>query len=210
MDSATPRPSEPGPPRTQHAAYRPSGPAPAGLQTDLQDLLLAQATEPGHPLTLAFAGVIGRAHRAGQRPLIRGLAQDDFQRLLDRFFPGVRLDNGGTSDAPATVEEFEDLRDLLLEYRQEPSETLAWLAQAVASAAMRDNHLWQDMGLPNRALLSHLLLTYFPDLAGRNVGDMKWKKFFYRQLCERAQVPICKSPNCADCVDYQVCFGHDH
>jgi nitrogen fixation protein NifQ len=47
----------------------------------------------------------------------------------------------------------------------------------------------------------------FPALAARNVGDMKWKKFFYRQLCEHAAVPICKSPNCADCVDYRACFG---
>ena len=74
---------------------------------------------------------------------------------------------------------------------------------------MRDNHLWQDMGLPNRALLSRLMAHNFPALAARNVGDMKWKKFFYRQLCEQANVPICKSPNCADCVDYRVCFGHE-
>ena len=184
---------------------RPAAPAPA----DLRDLLLRHAADPGHPLTLAFAGVIARAHCAGQHPLIRGLAEDDFQRLLGRFFPGVRLDNGATADPPAALDELADLRDLLLEYRREPSATLAWLSQAVASAAMRDNHLWQDMGLPNRALLSQLLLTYFPALAARNVGDMKWKKFFYRQLCERAEVPICKSPHCADCVDYQVCFGHD-
>lgn len=97
--------------------------------------------------------------------------------------------------------------ELLLEARREPSETLAWLSHAVASAAMRDNHLWQDMGLPNRALLSRLMAECFPELAARNVGDMKWKKFFYRQLCEREQVPICKSPNCADCIDYKVCFG---
>ena len=36
---------------------------------------------------------------------------------------------------------------------------------------------------------------------------MKWKKFFYRQLCERSGMLICKSPRCADCVDYRICFG---
>jgi nitrogen fixation protein NifQ len=36
---------------------------------------------------------------------------------------------------------------------------------------------------------------------------MKWKKFFYRQLCERAGVPICKSPHCAECCDRALCFG---
>jgi nitrogen fixation protein NifQ len=72
---------------------------------------------------------------------------------------------------------------------------------------MGENHLWQDMGLPSRKVLSQLMTTYFPALAAKNTGDMKWKKFFYRQLCERANVPICKSPHCADCCDYPVCFG---
>jgi nitrogen fixation protein NifQ len=52
-----------------------------------------------------------------------------------------------------------------------------------------------------------LLNENFPGLAAKNVGDMKWKKFFYRQLCERAEIPICKSPNCAICTDYDVCFA---
>jgi NifQ len=37
------------------------------------------------------------------------------------------------------------------------------------------------------------LQTHFPTLAAKTIGDMKWKKFFYRQLCERAGIPICKS-----------------
>jgi nitrogen fixation protein NifQ len=98
---------------------------------------------------------------------------------------------------------------LLMEYRAAPTEELEWLCHAVATAAMRNNHLWQDMGLPSRNVLSRLMLENFPALAARNVGDMKWKKFFYRQLCERAGVPVCKSPNCADCVDYAICFGRE-
>jgi len=171
--------------------------------------LLSVARDPTDPLTLAFAGVIGRALAAGQCPLIRGLPESEFRRLLDTYFPATELTNGDPGGDPAALDELQDLLDLLLEFRREPSETLAWLSHAIASAAMRDNHLWQDMGLPNRPLLTRLMMENFPDLAKRNVGDMKWKKFFYRQLCERAEVPICKSPNCADCVDYQVCFGHD-
>jgi len=170
--------------------------------------LLAWARDPDGPLTLAFAGVIGRAQDAGQQPLIRGLAEADFQRLLAEVFPGATLHNGNPPADPAPPDELDDLLELLLEFRAEPSETLTWLSQAIASAAMRNNHLWQDMGLPNRPLLSRLMATCFPALAARNVGDMKWKKFFYRQLCERAEVPICKSPNCADCVDVALCFGH--
>jgi nitrogen fixation protein NifQ len=36
---------------------------------------------------------------------------------------------------------------------------------------------------------------------------MKWKKFFYRQLCLREEILICKSPTCADCCDQAKCFG---
>lgn len=56
-------------------------------------------------------------------------------------------------------------------------------------------------------MLSCLLRENFPTLAALNTRDMKWKKFFYRQLCERAGVMICKSPNCAECCDFRACFG---
>lgn len=48
----------------------------------------------------------------------------------------------------------------------------------------------QDMGLPSRKVLSQPMTERLWGLAARNLGDMKWKKFFYRQLCERAGVPI--------------------
>lgn len=110
---------------------------------------------------------------------------------------------------PSTAcdDEFEDLLELLLEYRAVPDEASARIAHWIASAAMGENHLWQDMGLPNREALSELLRTHFPRLAAKNVGNMKWKKFFYRELCERAEVLICKSPHCAECSDYALCFG---
>jgi nitrogen fixation protein NifQ len=169
--------------------------------------LMARARDPDDELTRAFAGVIGCALQAGQSPLIRGLPQNDFQRLLDAYFPGAVLANGDLTGDTAPWGELDDLLQLLMEFRREPSEALTWLSHAVASAALRDNHLWEDMGLPNRPFLSRLMTRDYPELAARNAGDMKWKKFFYRQLCERAEVPICKSPNCADCVDYPVCFG---
>lgn len=175
---------------------------------DAYAALLARAPDATGTLSVAFAGVIAAAHATRQRPLIRGLSDAEFQCLLARYFPGAVLDNGA-ADCPSSVvdEEAGDLFALLFAYRRDQCPETAWLARAIASAAMRDNHLWQDMGLPNRAFLSALMREYFPGLSARNVGDMKWKKFFYRQLCERAGVPICKSPNCAECVDFSVCFG---
>lgn len=168
--------------------------------------LAGHARRPDELATLAFAGVIAESIRHERLPRIRGLSEDCFRRLLREHFADFDCANGepGTTN---DYDEFDDLVELLLEHRAAGSEQETWLAYAIATAAMGENHLWQDMGLPSRAVLSRLMTTHFPTLADRNVGDMKWKKFFYRQLCERAGILICKSPHCAECCDYRVCFG---
>lgn len=104
-------------------------------------------------------------------------------------------------------DEYDDLLALLLDHRCDDSVVTRDLAVFIANACMGENHLWQDMGLRNRTALSDLMRTRFPALYARNSGDMKWKKFFYKQLCERADIFICKSPSCGECVDYDKCFG---
>jgi len=169
------------------------------------------ARNPTHLPTQAFAGVINEALLLQRQPLIRGLPEDRFQWLLNLYFPGLLLTNGETSPGLDDThgDEFSDLARLLLVFRAEAGEPSMWLCYAIASAAMGENHLWQDMGLPNRRILSDFLQRYFPTLAAKNTRDMKWKKFFYRQLCEQALLPICKAPHCADCYDYSVCFGSE-
>ncbi|HEX9173204.1 MAG TPA: nitrogen fixation protein NifQ, partial [Telluria sp.] len=82
-----------------------------------------------------------------------------------------------------------------------------WLAYAIASGCMGGNHLYEDMGLPNRQALSDLLNRHFTALFVKNAGNMKWKKFFYKQLCDRARVSTCKAPSCQACADLDACFG---
>jgi nitrogen fixation protein NifQ len=84
---------------------------------------------------------------------------------------------------------------------------IATMAHAVAVACLGDNHLWQDLQLASRAELSALMRLWFPALVARNQADMKWKKFLYKQLCEREEIFICKAPSCAVCTDHAVCFG---
>ena len=111
---------------------------------------LTLASHPDDPVTLAFAGVIAQSMKAQRQPLIRGLNEDGFRRLS---FPALTAGTHG--DAMET-----------------------WLAHAIATAAMCENHLWQDKGLPNRKVLAALMQKYFPSLAALNNKDMKWKKFF--------------------------------
>lgn len=144
------------------------------------------------------------AQRMGAVPLLRGVSAPSFARLAD-WLGAPGLENGVSDETP--FDEFDELLALLGEHAEPADEPAHWLAAALATAAQRDNHLWQDLGLPSRVALSDILRARFPRLAAENTGDMKWKKFFYRQLCKRAEVPICKSPHCAECCDYAVCFG---
>ncbi len=169
--------------------------------------LLFLARRPRDLDTVVLAGVIGTALEAGRKPLIRGLSEARFEKLLNEFFIGVALANGPAGESGD--DEFADLLELLLESRSEPSEPSAWLAYAVASAAMGPNHLWQDMGLPNRRQLSDFLRLRFAPLAARNTEDMRWKEFLFRQIGERTGVPRGKSPHCDDRGDCAVCFGSE-
>ncbi len=99
--------------------------------------------------------------------------------------------------------------DLLLGHRSDDSEETAWLARAVATACLGENHLWQDMGLQNRDAMSALLRRHFTALFAKNTASMKWKKFFYKQLCDRAEVQVCRAPSCSVCTDYAQCFGSE-
>jgi nitrogen fixation protein NifQ len=173
------------------------------------DALMAQARAPQAVRTVAFAGVISKG--AQQWPIIRGLDAEQFGELLDREFPGVRpalaLPPEGNLRPALSWDEFEGLVTLLLLHRRDDLAETRWLAHAIATAAMRENHLWQDMGLPSRKVLNDLLKEHFAALHAKNTGDMKWKKFFYRQLCEQQEIPICRSPSCGACIDYDKCFG---
>lgn len=107
-------------------------------------------------------------------------------------------------------DEVADVRALLLDHADADAGTAqeaAAVAEAVAVACLGDNHLWQDLQLASRAELTALMRRWFPALVAKNHADMKWKKFLYRQLCEREELFVCKSPSCAVCCDHAQCFG---
>jgi nitrogen fixation protein NifQ len=163
----------------------------------------------------AYAWVIATYCNPHSAPFVPALGLDirSFQNLLQTRFPHFapplcwlaaqqRKDGKG-----GTLDEFSDLLQLLLDHRAEADEHHRNVAHLVATACMGGDHLWQDLGLPDRKALSALLSGHFPSLAAKNTGDMKWKKFFYKQLCEREGINACRSPSCAACCDYAKCFG---
>ncbi|WP_345773897.1 nitrogen fixation protein NifQ [Azospirillum endophyticum] len=102
-----------------------------------------------------------------------------------------------------------DLRAFLVEHGAGGTDEERWLSAILARRSLEPNHLWQDMGFHGRDELNTLFRRHFPALVAMNAADMKWKKFFYRQLCEREGLMLCKSPNCEVCDDVEVCFGEE-
>jgi nitrogen fixation protein NifQ len=38
---------------------------------------------------------------------------------------------------------------------------------------------------------------------------MRWKRFFYRLLCESDGFLMCATPTCTECRDFDLCFGDE-
>ena len=177
----------------------------------LADLLTAPATAAaaGDPNRSLLASMIaGQAADTGCLPAHLGLGEKTRQRLVAEYFLGF--------DAPAPVRqseavpEWSDLQKLLLDHRANEHQSELWIADIVATACTGRDHLWQDLGLANRDELTRLMWVNFPALARANTGDMKWKKFLYRQFCSREGIYVCPAPSCGECKDYAKCFGPEN
>jgi nitrogen fixation protein NifQ len=174
----------------------------------VSDLLAraGEATALVDPARPVFASmVVGRSLGEGVLPYALGLGEERFIDFWQRYFPGPQLIllEGNHEDIP----ELDDIEHLLLDYRAGLRDSELWLARIVACGCAGRDHLWQDLGLANRKELSLLMKTGFPTLAALNVGDMKWKKFLYRQYCARDGIYVCPAPSCGVCIDYAKCFA---
>ena len=140
-----------------------------------------------------------------------GLGNEDLAGLVDRWFPHARtaLFAGGTAEAGEQDDEIAMVRDLLLAHCSTPGADSRWLAAMIACRTMEPNHLWEDLGLRDRSELSRLLARHFAPLAARNTNNMRWKRFFYRTLCETDGIVMCSTPVCTSCGDFNICFGDE-
>ncbi len=169
--------------------------------------LLRHARTPGELMTRVFAGVIAGSLAAGRRPLIRGLSENRFARLLNEYFPALEFANGIPPGARPTADAFDELLGLLLQHRAAPTEQRAWLSYAIASAAMTGGPLWMELGLAERAALAQLLQEHFPRLAGLDFGETMWKAYLAEEQCMRRPSPGSGWPDCAGCSYRPFCRG---
>ncbi len=138
-----------------------------------------------------------------------GLQPDELKAVLYQYFPHV--DDPFLSLPMAPIVRAADEMCLLDLLRQAATTALAvnFLAPMVARRAQQPDHLWQDLGLRARTELSALMLRHFHVLAVRNGKDMKWKKYLYRTICGDAGYTLCTAPSCAECADFDICFGDE-
>ena len=140
-----------------------------------------------------------------------GLTSQNLSALVAEYFPRARIYLsswcGGTE--AAKDDEVGMVRDLLLGQRSTTGNVGRWLAAMVARRAVEPNHLWEDLGLRDRSELSRLLMRHFAPLASRNTRNMRWKRFFYRMLCEDDGFVMCTTPVCTQCNDFELCFGEE-
>ncbi|WFU39765.1 nitrogen fixation protein NifQ [Bradyrhizobium sp. CB82] len=146
----------------------------------------------------------------GPLPDRAGLTTEDLNKLLAQCFSSAPIRNLVSMEnvVPTSDEEIM-LRDLLLAQRSTEGETSRWLAAMIARRAMEPNHLWEDLGLRERLELSRLLARHFAPLAAQNIKNMRWKRFFYRRLCEEEGLVMCTTPVCTQCNDFNHCFGEE-
>lgn len=148
----------------------------------------------------------------GDMPQRLGLSRHQFANLLQQLYSlddSSSFDQYGSELDLSRSPEHEDLRNLYLEHAAPgiSQQTAEWVADILVAGCMGGDHLWQDMGFWSRNDLSAIIRFAFAPLADKNTQDMKWKKFFYKQLCVREGVYACRAPSCQVCVDYANCFG---
>lgn len=189
-----------------------NGPDRLPLRPMLQAELLATpaiglaALDPNRPLLASL--IAGQASGGGCLPPHLGIGPAAYRNLREAYFPGCEATP--TVRQIESIPEWDDLQKLLLDHRARKSRSELLIANVVATACAGCDHLWQDLGLASRDELSQLMWVNFPELARANCGDMKWKKFLYRQFCSREGIYVCPAPSCGVCKDYAQCFGPEN
>lgn len=191
-----------------------NGPDRSLLRSLLQARLLASPagggadSDPNRPLLASI--VAGQSQGLSALPPDLGLGAERHAAMLDRYFPGCELQEKTVSVPAQALPEFEELQKLLLDHRAGERDSELLVADIVTTACIGMDHLWQDLGFASRDELTKLMWVNFPALARANTGDMKWKKFLYRQFCAREGIYVCPAPSCGVCADHAKCFGPEN
>ncbi|AAM54794.2 nitrogen fixation protein NifQ (plasmid) [Rhizobium sp. Pop5] len=137
-----------------------------------------------------------------------GLSLRELRDIPARSFPARLIRAFALQEASDCVPDAEEqlLRDMLLGHVRPGDPEGVRFAKIIARRSMREDHLWRDLGLLDKAELRRLLFAHFPALVAGNTNNMRWKKYFYRKICEAEGFSLCSAPSCKECGDFNECF----
>lgn len=147
----------------------------------------------------------------GVLPACMGLTPESFAAMIGRYFPGAALPAtpARSENWRAQMPELAELETLFADFAVDDASERGWIASMLIAGCNGHHHLWEDLGLFSRPDLTAMIAENFPELAARNDRDMKWKKFIYKQLCDREGIIACPAPTCDACADFKVCFASE-
>lgn len=163
-----------------------------------------------------FAGLLSLAtHENKTFAATLGLQPSDIDKIFAIYFPDFDPDQvrkAVSKNTPLRPEKNRDVLNILLSHvardqagkRAHISELLA---KVIAARASQPGHLWVAMGFHERPQLTAAIRRHLPTLAIANDKGMRWKRYLFKQACDMNGGGMCKSPNCGDCSDYNLCFA---
>jgi nitrogen fixation protein NifQ len=173
-------------------------------------MLLARALDPANADTIAFARLIG-ARLGARELLLLGLRRDDLAALVKRHFPSA-LDHAEIPTAMLWSPHWQflsELRTLLLQHDITAAMHAAdahCLATIIATACLRPDHLWRDLGLSGRDDVTSILQRHYPGFIARNVKNLRWKKFLAQEVALANGRAVTFAPGCPGCEDFAFCY----
>lgn len=136
-----------------------------------------------------------------------GLSRDTIAEILESMFPGsysideiVPQDANTGEDAPAEPV----LREMFLASGTSGVPIESWLAHIFIRRCQVGDHMWRSIGLSSRNELTEAMLRYFKPLAAKNINNLKWKRFIYKQMRIENNLDLDKYPYCDNCSRYII------
>ncbi|MES2262484.1 MAG: nitrogen fixation protein NifQ [Pseudomonadota bacterium] len=175
---------------------------------------VATPTNPADLLRSALAGVLRRAQTGELPPFVAtlGLPGAELLQLVRYVFSATEVSRYMLQNHAALLAEtpplVEQLVDLMLVSRSAGADEqqARWLAHAVAAASFGERHLWEDLGVSGREVVSALLRHYFEPLYQRNTRNLKWKRFIYDELGDELGQHDLRPSGCGHCDQFTQCY----
>ena len=135
------------------------------------------------------------------------LTKETLTVLIQTMFPGsIDVDKLIPEDATTGQDALAEplLREMLISYGTNGLPIESWLAAIFIRRCQVGDHMWRSIGLFSRDELTKAMFRYFKPLAVKNIQDIRWKRFIYKQMRIESNQSLDKYPYCESCNRFIV------